>query len=419
MGFYLYLVFTVSWFLHLPSRIAPLGAVRFDLLLILILASLAFFQAQGKQVGMDSRTDELLRIIIVYVLVTIPFVEWPGSVVKRGIPEFIKAIVFYYFSISFITEEKKLRWFITVFLACQAIRVIEPLYLHMTEGYWGDVTYAQGEYMNRLSGGPHDIVNPNGLAYIIISVLPFLYFFSHLSWVNKIIFICAFPPFVYALNLTGSRSGMLGFIAICAGFVYKSKSRVLLGTIVVLGAVGGFCLMDPGHQERYRSIVDSHTSHSLTATSRFEKVLTHIEIGLQRPLFGHGLSTSAEAYYEFIGQNLLAHNLYAEILVELGFIGLGIFLLFMKSITMNFLQSYKMLKESAGGNLFLMKFTDSMQVWFWMNILFSFATFGLSSYNWYLFAGLSVTLLKICRRDRDAISSEQITFPPGRISRAL
>jgi len=395
-GYYLYLLFVASWFLHLPSRIEPLGLIRFDLLLVMILGSLVFMRASEQPgTSLDSKTDRLLKIIILYVIVTIPFVKWPGSVIKMGIPEFIKAVMFYYFTIYFITDEKKLKWFAIVFLGCQAIRVIEPLYLHVTQGYWGAATYAQGEFMSRLAGGPHDFVNPNGLAYIIVSVLPFFYFFTPLSWVHKIIFLLGFPAFVYALILTSSRSGILGFLVVLLGFIYKSQKRVLLGLLVLIMAVVGFFMLDPSHQDRYLSIVDSHTSHSLTAASRWEKVLVHLDIALQRPLFGYGLSTSAEAYYEYTGTSLIAHNLFVEVAEELGFIGLVIFLMFMKSIIMNFMESYKILKDNIKDNLFLMKFTDSMQVWMWMNIIFSFASYGLSSYGWYLFAGLSVSLLNI------------------------
>ena len=34
--------------------------------------------------------------------------------------------------------------------------------------------------MERLSGAPYDIVNPNGLAFIIVSVLPFYYYYAEL-----------------------------------------------------------------------------------------------------------------------------------------------------------------------------------------------------------------------------------------------
>jgi hypothetical protein len=40
-----------------------------------------------------------------------------------------------------------------------------------------------------------------------------------------------------------------------------------------------------------------------------------------------------------------------------------------------------------------------MQVWLAMNIVFSFASYGLSSYEWYLFGGLSVVLQQLASKD--------------------
>ena len=174
IGLNLYLLFIVSWFLHLSARLPFLGDMRFDLLLICVLAFLVLAnKAQSK--AFTTRTDKLLKILILYSIVTIPFVEWPGSVISNGIPEFIKAIVFYYFTIAFVSTERDIKKFVLVFLACQLFRILEPLYLHVTEGYWGSFTsMANWEYLNRLSGAPSDVVNPNGLAFIVCTTLIFL-----------------------------------------------------------------------------------------------------------------------------------------------------------------------------------------------------------------------------------------------------
>ena len=113
MGFKLYLIFTVSWFLHLTSRLSFLGSLRFDLLLILaIVAAMVLEKKSEIQQSLSSDTSRALKILFAYVLVTLPFVQWPGSVLNTGIPNLIKAVVFYYFSIAFLTSEKKLKIFL-------------------------------------------------------------------------------------------------------------------------------------------------------------------------------------------------------------------------------------------------------------------------------------------------------------------
>lgn len=138
---------------------------------------------QKEEKGFEkNETNKYLTILIIYAILTIPFVQWPGSVIKYGIEGFIKAVVFYYFTVTFVNSEKKLKLLVFVFIACQTFRIVKPLYLHVAEGYWGSAASMAGwERLDRLSGAPHDIVNPNGLAFIIVSVIPFYYFLTQVS----------------------------------------------------------------------------------------------------------------------------------------------------------------------------------------------------------------------------------------------
>src|SRR5262249_35292679 len=150
-----------------------------------------------------SRTaiDKWLLILLVYSILTVPFVEWPGSVIKVGLPNFIKAIVFYYFTIAFVKTERDLKLLIVVFLAGQVFRVLEPLYLNVTQGYFGSQASMAGgtESLDRLSGGPYDVVNPNGLAFIICTALSLLYFLmSRSSWKLRILLLPIAALLLYA-----------------------------------------------------------------------------------------------------------------------------------------------------------------------------------------------------------------------------
>ena len=167
-GFVLYLLFVTSWFLHLTARIPLLGLVRFDLILVILVSIMIFFSDRSHVANNPSESHRVLKILFLYILVTLPFVEWPGSVVKNNLEPFVKAVVFYYFTVHLIRTERSLRTFMILFLALQTCRVLEPVYLHISEGYWGSIaSMGDWESLNRLAGAPHDTVNPNCLAYII------------------------------------------------------------------------------------------------------------------------------------------------------------------------------------------------------------------------------------------------------------
>jgi O-antigen ligase len=396
LGRNLYLVFVASWFLHLGARVPTLGAIRIDLILVVILTVLAFAGRSRRERVPATPTDRMLRVLIVYVLVTIPFVEWPGSVLRYGIPEFAKAIVFYYFTVAFIRNESDVKALVSVFLVCQLYRVLEPLYLHLVYGYWGSAASMLGgtEFLNRLSGSPSDVVNPNGLAAVICTLLLFLYYMAGLSWLTTLAFLGAAPACLYALSLTGSRTGLLSLLLILAIIVLKSRHRLGIGAAGIIVLFVGFQLLSADQQDRYLSTFGAGERNQQTADDRFDNLGADLEVGLRRPIFGHGLGTSREANANFGARNQLSHNLYLELFQELGLVGLAIFLVFLGTILgacANLRRAY----AGADAARFLPRLGDALQVWLGMNLLSSLASYGLSDYWWYLLAALAVVVRRL------------------------
>jgi putative inorganic carbon (hco3(-)) transporter len=396
IGFKIYLLFTMSWFLHLTQRIAFLGAMRFDLLLALLLIIIAFLNRPVTGKSEHTEIDRILSILMIYVFLTIPLAEWPGTVIKSGFPEFIKAVVFYYFTVSFITSERKLKIYLIVYLACQTFRVLEPLYLHITEGYWGSqASLNSWEFMMRLSGSPHDVMNPNGLASVIVSIIPFLYFYSASSWVNKLILILLLPALLYAFVLTGSRSGFIVLGIVVASIIYRSKRKAVLIPLVVISTAFIFLNMSADLQDRYLSIFSSNTKNASTAQQRVTGIEDNFQLFLHKPIFGFGLGTSEEANYNYGTSVQPPHNLYMDVGVQLGLIGMIIFILFMKSIVTIFISSYNLIIHNIQESSFLLNTAKAVQIIIIVEIVFSFASYGLLIPSWYLLAGLTIVLVRL------------------------
>lgn len=437
LAFFLYLLFVCSYFLHLPSRMEFLGAIRFDLVLVVLIGALAWAgkrkgaedgsappEAPGLlpgtvrgRVGDDApghgpadgpeaedppaetteRSRRVLGVLLAAVVATVPFVEWPGSALNYGIPILVKAVVFYYFTVSLVTTEARLRVFIGLFLACQSFRVVEPAYLHVADGYWGDKAYMMGELMDRLSGAPLDVINPNGLAFVIVSVLPFVYYFASLSFKRALPLVALCPILLYALALTGSRSGFVGLIVMMAAIVLKGRKRALLLTCFAGLVAVAFVNLNADQQDRYASVFDSGARNAGTVQGRWEGVRQNFEVAMRRPVFGHGIGTSREANGHFAGTDKPAHNLYAEIAEETGVVGLAVFVLFMKAVFGNFHAARRKLGESGAGRAYLSHFVDAMHVWIIVILAFSLVSYGFSSYEWYLAGGLSVVARRLAK----------------------
>jgi len=187
----------------------------------------------------------------------------------------------------------------------------------------------------------------------------------------------------------------LGFLLILLGIINKSKHKiVLLALFCVIGIIS-FGYLGSNFQDRYKSIFSSHTKNSGTTEGRLDGLKADFSVALKKPICGFGLGTSQEANVHFRNNNQPSHNLYIETMQDLGLVGLFIFLLLIKSIVTNFSKNQSFIKENILDNKRLYYLNSAMQVWLFMNILFSFASYGLLSYEWYLFAGLSVVMKRI------------------------
>ena len=396
-AFYLVCVFLVSYFLHVTARVEVLGTMHLDLVLATVTAvAIVLGRKQttsGSAGGMDP-VAKRLWILVGYIFVTIPFVEWPGSVV-HNLETYAKSLCFFFFVVATVDTTRKLRVLLAVYVATEVWRVLEPLYMHVVSGYWGSFTsLGNWEYMDRLAGSPYDIINPNGLAFVIIMTLPLLHFLikpdttaRRILWGGVACAMC------YALVLSASRSGFLAFVFLCLFVIWRSKYRAPLLAAAVVGAIVAFTLMTGLQRERYVSIFSHHAKGSQTAEERISGVIGDFQISLRRPLFGHGLGTSREANAHFRGADMPSHDLYTEAAEELGYIGLALLM----SLILSFLRACQKARQLVSATpttdarlRFLHNVADSLLVVVMVDLFYSFASFGLSEPYWYFVGGLSV-----------------------------
>ena len=396
MAFALYLLFIVSYFLHLTARIPALGAIRFDLILTALVFWAIILSPPRRKKPDYGHLRLILALMGTYVILSLPLVRWPGSVLTHGIPNFIKAVVFFYYTVALVDTPRKLRGFITIFILCLLVRALEPYIMHLTMGYWGDVTtMAEGEYLPRLAGSPYDKVNGNGLAFVITSVLPFLHYLSASSLKFRLLYWIVLPMLLHALILSASRTGLLALGAIVFGVFTKSRHKLVIILVCIAALVGAIASMGELQRERFESLWRSDVRGAATASGRMEGVWRDFKIGMELPIFGHGLGTSLETNANAVGNAMPAHNLYVEVFQELGAFGLVFIIAFIIAIYRNFRAARRALRRASVPDPYLVRLVDAMQTWLLMNTLFSFASYGLSSYEWYLFAGLSVVVRRM------------------------
>ena len=395
MAFAFYLLYVTSYFLHLGQRIPALGSIRIDLILVVLTtASLVLLKEKDGQFSLD-RSGVILLGLLLYVVASLPFVQWPGSVINSGFENYIKVIIFYFFTVLIVTNQQKLKIFLFVFAACQMYRVLEPLYLHVTTDYWGDATFmGHGEMMDRLAGSPYDVINPNGLAFVAVTSIVFIFYLSRpLPSIWRVTGYALLPMIVYALVLTGSRSGMVAFAGVAAYIIMTSRRKIISISVLIVFSIFAFQRLDDMQQDRYLSIYRSDVRGASTAQGRIEGIYRDFEVAMNRPLFGHGLGTSLEANYNIGSTALMSHNLVMEVWQEIGLVGLIIYFYYIIISIRNYLTALRRMNQPGIDELHNM--ARGVGAWLILLMIFSIFSYGLSSYSWYLFGGLSVVFMRL------------------------
>ncbi len=381
------------------------------MLAIATISLLLFVQRDQLKGRFNDPIFKAIFVLFGYIVFSLPLVEWPGSVVRANIDPFIKAVVFLFFTALIIDTETRLKWFIGVFVFCQVFRVLEPLYLNITQGYWGSATHLSGgDFASRLAGAPADVINPNELGFVIATAIPFLhYLLWPLGWKSKILYVALMPAMLYALILTMSRGGFIALLVVA--FLVFKESRHKMGLIVVAFALvmGALSVMTPIQKDRYLSLVDSDTAGGASAEGRLRGMMGEFKLGLTRPVVGHGLGTTPEAKFHKLGKDRASHNLYAELIIELGLIGFVIFLRFLYQIArkLSVVRS-RFVALNRSDQSYYSRLNKSLIAVFWMYAVYSLNYWGLSQYYWYLLGGLVIAFGRLVEKELNSTQSTEL-----------
>ncbi len=390
LGFCLFLVFIFEYFIRLSSRFSMIGSMRPTLLLVGVIILLILFGKNHYQRETSSNVTRIIITLIVYYFLSLPLVEYALSSIRDNFADWFKALAFFFFTIYLVNTKRKFNILMVVFIATQVFRILEPLYLHFTEGYWGDSTYlGNGHFEARLAGAPSDVINPNELGFVIVYTIGFLYYFwQRDSFLKKALFWIAISLFCYALVLTMSRGAMVVLLVFLGFLLRKSRYKFLFLSLGITAGIAGWVQMDDVHKERYLSIFSSDTKFSSSSSGRIDGMIEEFELGFSRPIVGHGVGTTREAKYHAFGGYQVSHNMYAEILIEMGLIGLIIFISFMVKLK-RCLEDIKVTSETVRQQVL------GLQSVFWIFAVYSINYWGLTQYYWYFLAGLAVSLWNI------------------------
>ena len=149
----------------------------------------------------------------------------------------------------------------------------------------------------------------------------------------------------YCLMLTGSRMGMLGAVLASILACLASPKRWRLLTLCPVLLVIAWAILPQDRKDRYLTLIDP-TKGPVNATSsaghyRLDGFLKAIPLFEEQPMLGYG----PMGFKAIVGH--MPHNLYGQLLAELGLAGAGAFGLILLGVAQNAWEARKTIRGIA------------------------------------------------------------------------
>jgi hypothetical protein len=309
----------IAYFIVLTSKLGDmypvLGAMRIELVVAaVVLISISFSPRNLSYVF----SGESKLNISIWPLFLVSMVSMVGSVDITeswtiGGYNLIKMMLFYVMMVSSIQTHEDLRKLGWAFVLITGWIAYEPVtnYLQGITGLQGYGEIAYGSF-----GAATGHV---ALANTLSQGLPLTFFWarSEKNNIKKIFIFSLVVLLILGIIFTKSRGGFIGLMTFGACVVYfsKNRSRAFFIFLIVVALTLPFAGAD--YINRIVTIGDG-ISGGRSSSDRYIGLVNGFSMMLKRPLLGVGIGCFARARSMYFNYYFFSHNLYGELLGELG-----------------------------------------------------------------------------------------------------
>src|SRR5699024_8276805 len=304
------------------------------------LISISIFVLLITNKGLKIRNNNYLKWIIPVVIILFLSVLWVDDVGQSlGRLTRISLIVLFCIYITFLVKDKAdFNTALKLFLLSRLIMVVYLLTV-LDFSTLGEVRIGAdnlGEEWNANSIGMN-------LALAAFSAFFILKMEKNKLKVKKLIYMLSIALFIIIIVFTGSRKALFIFVFSVGLFslLNKDKNKFtklgFLGLVLIL--VGYISLNNPFLYNvlgsRIEGLFASFTGEGkvdASTSTRMNMINAGITFFEERPLFGHGIDSFRQIYFNYVGDYRYSHNNYVELLVSVGIFGTVIYYLGLLSI---------------------------------------------------------------------------------------
>ena len=356
IGLYLYMLVTYIR----PQDLLPFLAVlrpNISLLAATVISLAIHRKLQGRSDLPLLRNDKLfLAFLVSAILSNVTSFWFSSSIETTG--ELLKVAVFYFAAILLLDSLPRITRYFRYYAYSVGFVSLVQIYTYLFVGI--NRTTGKGGYGIIIGGatvlggsGPMKEAAENvngvggyssffyanaselGLGLCIAYPLTYYLFRSVRNKFMKAVFLILTGLFLVSIVFTGSRGAFVGFVVTLLYILYKER-KLLVGLAVIAVLSGpALYLVSGQYVDRIKSIGEYKSDDSVQI--RFQVWRAAISMVAGRPLFGVGTGNFANAYGAYRAPGDLSsytspHNVFVQVIAELGMVGITAYLLFIAAI---------------------------------------------------------------------------------------
>jgi O-antigen ligase len=401
----IYLLGGYVWlYVHRPFEVWPaLGALQIERIygLVTILAWLVY-PGKGFISNRIHAAMALSTVALVVSWMLSPYANMAGC--AEVVENSAKVAVIYVIMVTTVRDEKNLRLLLLFFLGSVGLYASHSL----LEWFNGRYQWRMG--IHRMIGVDTTYSDPNAFASTLLYSLPLLlpFWLERPRRVPRWLIVGFVLMALFCILKTGSRAGFLGVCLFVVTLIVTSARRKVQAVLFcgVAGLAGLLILavvLPDELQNRYLTIIDSSRGPANAAESadgRIDGVVLGVHLWQRSPLFGNGPASFVHA----TGKGLQPHNLYGQVLSELGLAGVAGLAAMVGCFFWNWRESRRLALADPScdpGNDFTYQVARAVGINVLLLLALGVAGHNLFRYNWQWFAAFSAIALH-CLRVRAA-----------------
>ena len=292
-------------------------------------------------------TPEVMLGIFSFILLAASYTAYSPDASWEKIDVYISWLVIYFIIVNAVDTEERFLVFTLSFLIYSFKMSQHASIDWAREGFgfrnWGAV------------GGPGWFENSGEFGIQMCIFLPLMISFimglgPYWSRKTRVLWWVAASTIIIGIVGSSSRGALLGLAAIMVWIVARSKQRVR--AILAIGALAAltWAFLPAEQKARFDSMGEDETSMSRTTYWKFG-----IKLMNENPALGIGYANWPEYFQNTYGRIALPHNIFIEAGAELGYAGLGAFVMLIGTTFVINYKSRRLARERPDGGRFLVQ----------------------------------------------------------------